>query len=116
MGWRRVTHYQSAVSFGIAQAVFDIASGIPGPIGTAPAMQAVVRPGNKKPLVRWRLKRKIKYAGNNRNQDYTKDKYPEMPITQAQPFICPGWSARNNDMILPVVGFPCHCFDLSGLL
>jgi len=52
MGRRGITYYKGTVSFGIAQTVFDMASGIPGPIGTAPAMQTVVRPGNEKPFVR----------------------------------------------------------------
>ena len=62
----------------IAQAVFEVVSGGPGPVGIGPAMQAVVRPVYEEPLVRYRLKRKIEYACENQNQDYTKGKYPEM--------------------------------------
>ena len=69
------------VPLGIAQAVFDMVSGGPGPVGIGPAMQAVVRPVYEEPLVRCRLKRKIEYVCENQNQDYTKGKYPEMLLT-----------------------------------
>jgi len=51
-------------------------SGGAGPVDIGPAMQAAVRPVYEQPLVRCRLKRKIEYARENRNQDYTKGKYP----------------------------------------
>ena len=77
----RVPYCQGMVPFSIAQAVFDMVSGGPGSVGSGPAMQAVVRPVYEETLVRCRLKGKIEYACENQNQDYTKDKYPEMLLT-----------------------------------
>ena len=39
-----VTYCQGMVPLSIAQTVFDMVSGGPGPVGSGPAMQAVVRP------------------------------------------------------------------------
>jgi len=87
MGRWWVPHCLGTVSIGIAQAVFDMASGSPGPVGIGPAMQAVVRPGNEEPLVRWRHKRKIEHACENPDTDYTKGEFPEMSFVHTRPFV-----------------------------
>ena len=52
MGRRRLPHRRGTVAPGIAQAVIDMASGSPGPMGIFPAMQTAIRPGNKEYVVR----------------------------------------------------------------
>ena len=108
MGRWWVPHCRGTVSPGIAQAVFDMASGSPGPVGIGPAMQTVVRPGNEQPPVRWRHKRKIEYAGENPYTDYTQGEYPEMPFAQSRPF----FRLRRfvyNDSIPADFSPACHC-------
>ncbi len=86
-GCASVFHCRGTVSPGIAQAVFDMASGSPGHMGIVPAMQTVERPGNEESLVRWRHKRKIEHACENPDTDYTKGEFPEMSFVQTWPFI-----------------------------
>jgi hypothetical protein len=83
----RLSDFGGAVPHGIAQAVIDVAPGSPGPVGIGPAMQAVERPGNEQPPVRWRHKRKIEYAGENPDTDYTRGEYPEMSFVQTRSFV-----------------------------
>ena len=103
-------HYQGTVSPGIAQAVFDMASGSPGPVCIGPAMQTVVRPGNKESLVRWRHKRKIEHACENPDTDYTKGEFPEMSFVQTWLFIRLRRVVYNDSI---PAGFSPTCHYLS---
>jgi hypothetical protein len=103
----RLPDFGGTVSFGIAQAVIDMASGSPGHMGIFPAMQAVERPGNEQPLVRWRHKRKIKYACENPDTDYTEGEYPEMSFVQTRPFVRL-LRAVYNDLIPADFSPACH--------
>ncbi len=81
--------------------------GRPDPVGIVPAMQTVERPGNEQPLVRWRHKRKIEYACENPDTDYSKGEFPEMSFVQTWPFI----RLRRvvyNDSIPPGFSPTCH--------
>jgi len=53
MAFRRwIPYCQGMVPLSIAQTIFDMASGGPGPVGSGPAMQAVVRPVYEEPIIR----------------------------------------------------------------
>jgi len=117
MGRWWIPHYQSTVSPGIAQAVFDMASGSPGPVSIFPAMQAIVRPGNEQPLVRWRHKGKIEHPRDNGDDDDAKGKYPEMPFAQNWPLICLGQLAVYDHLIPPdFFSFTCHYLRCTSSL
>ena len=88
-------------------APFDMASGSPGHMGIFPAMQAVERPGNEHPPVRWRHERKIEYAGENPDTDYTRGEYPEMSFVQTRPFMH-FRRVVENDSIPADFSHACH--------
>jgi len=112
IGRRRIPNDGGMVSSGIAQAIFDMAAAGPGAVSEIPAMKAAKWPGNRKSIVRQRLKRKIEYSCENRDQDYAKGQYPESPITESRPSFRPGRRASYNYTIPSIFALPCHGLGL----